>query len=55
MLPAMLGASQTRVIELLAGREEELELDRKAQVNTYRAQTHIEVLSALMAERSMAA
>lgn len=55
MLPRLLGASRSQVLELLSNREEILEQERKAKYITYRAQTHVEVLSALMVESKKAA
>jgi len=55
MLPRMLGASSSMVLELLKDRESELEQERKARAGTYSAQMHVEVLSALMAECKKAA
>lgn len=55
MLPRLLGASSAQVIDLLQTREESLEIGRRARGGTYSAQAHVEVLSALMAERKKAA
>jgi len=55
MLPRLLGASSARVVELLKEREEGLEQERHAATGTYSAQTHVEVLSALIAESNKAA
>jgi len=55
MLPRLLGASAARVIEVLQVQEEGLEGERQARVSTYSPQEHVEVLSALMAERRKAA
>ena len=55
MLPSLLGASATRVVEVLQLREEGLEGERQARVSTYSPQAHVEVLSALMAESKKAA
>lgn len=55
MLPRLIGNSTQSVIALLEAKEETLEEDRKAQVCTYSAQAHVEVLSALIAEAKKAA
>ncbi len=55
MLPRLLGASAARVVEVLKTREEELETGRREGEGTYSAQTHIEVLSALISEMKRAA
>ena len=55
MLPRLLGASSARVIALLGAQEAALEANRLARESTYSAQSHIEVLSALMAETKKAA
>ena len=55
MLPSLLGATSARVIELLDSKESALEDDRKARASTYSAQLHVEVLSALIAEKKEAA
>lgn len=55
MLPRLLGASSARVVALLRVQEERLEQDRRMRESTYSAQAHVEVLSALLAERKKAA
>ncbi len=55
MLPALLGASSAKVVDLLTEKERALEAGRRAQDGTYSAQTHVEVLSALLSEIKKAA
>ena len=55
MLPRLLGASSARVVEHLKAREDDLEQERRARAGTYRAQAHVEVLSALISECKKAA
>jgi len=55
MLPRLLGASTSRVVAFLAAQEAQLEGDRQDRVFTYSPRTHVEVLSALIAERRSAA
>lgn len=55
MLPSLLGASPERVVALLSEREEGMEDERRARLATYSAQTHVEVLSALLSEMKKAA
>jgi len=55
MMPRLLGANSARVIELLHALETALEEDRQAHASTYSPQSHVEVLSALMAESKKAA
>ena len=55
MLPRLLGASSARVVAILSVQEERLEQERRMRESTYSAQAHVEVLSALIAERKNAA
>jgi len=55
MLPALLGASHAKVVDLLTAKELALEADRRASEASYSAQAHIEVLSALLSEMRKAA
>lgn len=55
MFPNMLGASTTRVLAQLSTLERDLEDCRRARICTYSPQTHVEVLSALIAENNKAA
>jgi len=55
MLSRLLGASALRVVEVLRVQEEGLEGERRARVSTYSPRTHVEVLSALIAESRKAA
>lgn len=55
MLPSLLGASPEQVVDILSEREAGLEIERRARLGTYSAQTHIEVLSALLSEMKKAA
>ena len=55
MLPALLGTSRTKVVDLLSAKELALEEDRRAREASYSAQAHVEVLSALISEMKKAA